>query len=173
MDAVSKTYADVPLGGSIFPVLSDNQNNGDTRSQIVNIDEATVSAASTFCKENGIELRYLLATAWATLLARFGDSEEVHFGVFDDGSQTGEYRKWGKDRNNNHFYKKSCMQLATVLMREDMTIGRMLRPNTWSFNDTSPQIYGSFNTGICLLKNQESTDISDVVEVVDETQART
>ena len=110
-------------------MLNDSQNNDGPKDQIVDIDEVAVAGGYTFCKENGIELPCLLATIWATILSRFTDSQEVHFGLFDDGPRAEEHRKWVWDNNKTKLmYERSCMQMVTVLMRDDMTINRMLCP---------------------------------------------
>lgn len=163
MGSKPESCPELPLGNSLFPVLNDNPENNEMKTRMTNIGEGLVEDISAFCNQNAIEERYFLATAWAAILSRFTDSEAVHFGIFDDETVTGGKRR-DEMGTSTLVYEKCQMQLATALVRKEVTVNRLLHADTWSLRNTSPSMYGMFNTGIALTRSQKTPDIAGVVE---------
>ncbi|KAF4179267.1 hypothetical protein CNMCM7927_001933 [Aspergillus lentulus] len=123
----------------LFPTKATKGQRAQWRSQ--EIAPALVKESIQFCQKANVQLSFLLATAWAVILRRYAEVDQVHFGTL---------RFTHTDDTSVGMAYKPRMILMSTSMARVGSVRELFVPEHWTMSSPDPNRLHTFNSGLVI-----------------------
>ncbi|PKX89648.1 nonribosomal peptide synthetase fmqA [Aspergillus novofumigatus IBT 16806] len=126
------------------------------------ISPALVRESVQFCQKANVQLSLLLATAWAVILRRYAEVDQV---------QIGQQRLTHTEEASAKMGCKLQMMLMSTSMANVVSVRELFDPGRWAMSAPNPETLHAFNSGMIICEGDiKQIDTSKELESGEEPQ---